>query len=66
MIRITEEYRIAPGRNNPLRHFPCATGTAWYMYGAPTRLSGKECLVCNKKTPKKILFIYNLWKFHND
>jgi len=70
MIRITEEYRIAPNKRVSLRHF-CHGSNSFYMYGAPVsifRPKGSDivCLSCRKKVPDKILFIYNLWKWHND
>ena len=73
MIRITEEYRIAPNKEIALRHI-CqdAIRLRWSMYGSPigqTSLKDKSkrsCWACGEPTPKKILFIFNLWKWHND
>ena len=67
IIRVTKEYVIVPNKHDQLRHLGCTDEAQfWNMYGSPTCYdTNDKCWNCKKKTPKKVLFIFNLWKWKN-
>ena len=68
MVRLTAEYMIDNSswgsEWSSLRHFCRNVMEDGYsrVYGGR---AAERCINCKKETPKKILFIYNLWKWHN-
>ena len=61
-IKLSSEYRITPYYMYALGH----NCTEEHTVGVDDDYKSMRCMGCKKLTPEKIMFVYNLWKFHNN